>query len=268
MILKKNNLIKVKKGSEYQYEVISDRTIVKGIVAPDPSDFFVEDTLDLQLLRLLPGSQQQYWLTINAEGIAPGLYRGNIIFQVGDDEVLVPLAITILSFDLKETKIIHSIYYRGFLNPDGEGSISSEQKDRKQLLLDFKNMKAHGIKNPGVYQPIRTRKKWKDYTAKSLENAMHEYFKIRRAAGFENSELYYLGVTTGKSKSDSAISSVVRGYEKVKTIAKEYGFNTIYLYGCDEAKGNDLIAQKKYGKRSGLEMEKYSLLVQRVMSSW
>ena len=242
---KKHNYAKIKKNLKYQYENISNKKIVKKRVVPSTSDFFIEDALYLKSLNLPPNQQQQYWLTINAAGVKPGVYKGNILLKTVNEKVLIPLSITILPFNLEEAKIIHSIYYRGILDPDGWSSISSENKNRRQLLSEFKNMKSHGIKNPNVYQPIRPKKKWKGYSPAILEDTMNEYFKLRREAGFKNTSLYYLGVTTGRSQSDLAIKSVTKAYEKVKSIAEKYGFNTVYLYGSDEAKGNDLLAQKK-----------------------
>jgi hypothetical protein len=60
------------------------------------------------------------------------------------------------------------------LDPQGLGSISSEEKSKVQLAAELKDMVDHGITNPILYQ---------GFGNKAL---LKEHLAMRRAAGMSN----------------------------------------------------------------------------------
>lgn len=243
-------LVKVEGEDNYlkvnnEYIKISDREIQSGMVIPEAKDFLVQDADTLVSINLPSNKNQQYWLTIDSAGMPPGEYSAQIQLDVNNDKLLVPLILKILPFELKETKLIHSIYYRGVLRPGGEGSISSEYKSPEQLTAEFTNLKSHGIKNPTVYQPLKSKKKWAKYSQRQLDKSLKKYLKIRSVSGFNDKDLFFLGTTTGRSSSAKSLASVVYSYKKIQKIADDYGYSQVYIYGSDEAKKDKLTSQKQ-----------------------
>ena len=240
----KRNLLKVRKNGRFEYIDISNRKKKKKIYAPKLRNFDVQDSVVLEDVRLSPKTQLQYWLLVYTGSVTAGTYPGTVDLMVDGQPLRIPIEIRVLPYRLVKSEIIHSIYYRGVLSPDGAGTISSEEKSRKQLKAELENLHRHGISNPTVYQPLVPRKKWKKYTEAQLDGALNSYFAIRREVGFENRDLYYLGLTTGSVKSDKVTAFLKGALRKLSDIAGKYGFEQIYFYGSDEAKGEKLTAQK------------------------
>lgn len=238
------NYLQVGSGQK-SYVDISKRVEVEEQQILSIDEFYVEDSSELQEIKLSPGEYQQYWVALDSKNSISGIYQGNISLKINGTSVLIPLEIVVLPFNLVDSNIEHSLYYRGCLDPDGKGSISSELKSASQLEAELKNIKDHGIKNPTVYQVVEPRKKWAGFSAELLEKTMDDYFRIRKNVGFQSGDLYYLGMTTGTGGADTAIASVVNSFKNVKSIAQKNGFSQTYIYGTDEATGDELLAQKK-----------------------
>ncbi|GAH00483.1 unnamed protein product, partial [marine sediment metagenome] len=64
----------------------------------------------------------------------------------------MPVEITVLPFQLAAPMLEYSIYYRGKLTADGRGTITSEGKSREQFAAEMRDMVAHGVVNPTIYQ--------------------------------------------------------------------------------------------------------------------
>ena len=142
----------------------------------------------LQPVDVPAQSAKQFWLTMHVPADAqPGTHRGAVKLQAeGRREVELPLTLTVYPFALAASPVTYSIYYRGVLTPDGRGSISSEAKSEQQYAADMRDLAAHGVLYPTLYQELD-----KDLLPKALG--------LRRQAGLPSGALYSPGVGLGNT---------------------------------------------------------------------
>ena len=178
----------------------------------------------LQPFAVPANTFKQCWLTIQVPADAKaGVYRGTITIAPDAGAAFAqPVELTVLPFTLDEPKIICSIYYRGRLHK-GKPVCNSERKTEEQLLAEFKDMVAHGVTNPTVYQ--------------GLGADLERYFQLRQEAGMRGGPLLFLG----GSNPDNA--------KNVIALARKYGFTDVYFYGIDERSGDELRAQRAWYDR-------------------
>jgi len=228
-----NNYLRLESG---EYVNISKSANSRGFTTPTPDELPVRDASALQPLTIKQNSNRQFWVTLHVPANAKaGNYRADIQLYQGDQLLTaIPVFVEVLPFTLDEPLIGYSIYYRGVLDEAWpNGSISSEYKSKQQLLSDFHNLYAHGITNPAVYQKYAT-------------GLLEEVFKIRRQAGMSESRMLYVGAT-GTSGNDGVVSPTVPGMvTNVLGIAGRYGFDDVFFYARDEAKGELLLTQFVY----------------------
>lgn len=178
----------------------------------------------LQPFAVPANTFKQCWLTIQVPADAKaGVYRGTITIAPDAGAAFAqPVELTVLPFTLDEPKIICSIYYRGRLHK-GKPVCNSERKTEEQLLAELKDMVAHGVTNPTVYQ--------------GLGPDLERYFQLRQEAGMRGGPLLFLG----GSNPDNAKSVIA--------LARKYGFTDVYFYGIDERSGDELRAQRAWYDR-------------------
>ncbi|NMA41026.1 MAG: hypothetical protein GX937_12720 [Lentisphaerae bacterium] len=178
----------------------------------------------LQPFAVPANTFKQCWLTIQVPADAKaGVYRGTITIAPDAGAAFAqPVELTVLPFTLDEPKIICSIYYRGRLHK-GKPVCNSERKTEEQLLAELKDMVAHGVTNPTVYQ--------------GLGPDLERYFQLRQEAGMRGGPLLFLG----GSNPDNA--------KNVIALARKYGFTDVYFYGIDERSGDELRAQRAWYDR-------------------
>lgn len=226
-----DNYLRLIDGS---YTHISAPGRVRQELTPTADEFPVEDADELQPLTLKNGENRQLWLTLFVPpGAAPGIYSATVTVSQSDKRLVnIPVEIEVLPFELAEPVIDYSIYYRGKLDRKWpEGTVSSEYKSRAQMLSDFKNMAAHRILNPAVYQYFST-------------GLLDDVLELRRQAGLDNSKLFYLGVPQASVKSDAPVSpQLAPTIRTVLKAAADFGVEDIYFYSRDEAKGDELRSQ-------------------------
>jgi len=167
---------------------------------------------------------KQCWLTLHVPADAKaGVYRGTITIAPDAGAAFAqPVELTVLPFTLDEPKIICSIYYRGRLSKEPP-VCNSERKTEEQLLAELKDMVAHGVTNPTVYQ--------------GLGADLERYFQLRQEAGMRGGPLLFLG---GSSPNTA---------KHVIALARKYGFTDVYFYGIDERSGDELRAQRDWYDR-------------------
>lgn len=184
----------------------------------------MRDADTLQPFNVPAQTFKQCWLTLHVPADAKaGKYTGAInITAAGGGAQSLPVEVTVLPFTLDEPKIICSIYYRGRLS-DKAPVCNSEMKTEEQLLAELKDMVAHGVTNPTVYQG----------PGPNLER----YFQLRQEAGMHGGPLLFLG-----GSSPDTVTSVM-------ALAKKYGFTDVYFYGQDERRGDQLRAQRAWYDR-------------------
>jgi len=192
------------------------------------------DANELLPVDILAGTLKQFWLTIRVpEGAPAGEYSGEVRLRTeSDTESHVPLRVRVLPFELEPPVLRYSIYYRGRLRANGLGSISSEWKSARQYEAEMRDLKAHGVEYPTVYQGYDT-------------DLLNQMFHLRDRAGLPKGPLYTLGIGTGASGRPEQLAALKNGVKRWIDIASAHGYGPVYVYGIDEAKGERLKAQQK-----------------------
>lgn len=235
----RKNFLRVGRADRVSYTEVSSKENSGVLVQPSNEQLAVNDAKVLQPLRLEENTNQQIWITFKVSADArPGNYRGDLIIEAEEGgEVRLPVSLSVSPYHLQAPKLIYSLYYRGILAGDDVGSISSERKSAQQMLNDFLNMKAHGISNPTIYQPYGD------------INGFERVMALREEAGFDNKELYLLGITTGNYSDQGDVQERLRGFEKIRKVSKKYGVESLYVYGIDEADPDKITGQYPLWKK-------------------
>ncbi|NPV48813.1 MAG: hypothetical protein HPY69_17880 [Armatimonadetes bacterium] len=190
------------------------------------------DARELQPLRIRAGAVREYWINVHIPiGARAGEYQGALTFRAVSGSVELPLRVTVHPFDLAPSRLIYSIYYRGFLAPDGQPTISSEGKSAQQYAAEIANMRDHGVLYPTNYQA------WDPVL-------LPRVMQIRRQAGLPTERFYNLGQGVGQQQTEQERQSMVARVKDWLALARRYGYEDVYFYGIDEATGERLEAQK------------------------
>jgi hypothetical protein len=226
-----NNYLRLKGPSGTKLVSVSEPDSLRERVQASIEDFPIHDAVDLQPITLRRNEAKQLWVTVHVpENATPGKYTGSI--SVMDDRSSLgelQIHLQVLPVHLQAPRIQYSIYYRGTLSENP--TISSEHKGYDQFVAELKNMQAHGVTNPAVYQRLD-------------RQALSRVLDIRNGVGLDTSALFYLGTGTGNPQTKEELVELRRRAEVVKDIAKKHGIESVYLYGIDEAKGERLATQR------------------------
>jgi hypothetical protein len=237
LLVRDDRLIRVEDGQNSlrltsgEYVNISSPDDLRLKVVPKPDDFPVRDATDLQPVSLAAGESRQFWVTVHVpEQAAAGDYAGDIrvLDESGEALVVIPVEVEVLPFRLERPLIEYSIYYRGVLDPNRpEGSPSSEAKSRAQMLADFRNLKAHGVTNPLIYQDIGS-------------GLFDDVLELRREAGMDVENMYTLGVNMVDNNEGLVKPRLASEVSQTVSIAREFGAQNVYFFARDEARGEDI----------------------------
>ncbi|MFL2869416.1 MAG: hypothetical protein ACJZ8O_01595 [Pirellulaceae bacterium] len=128
-------------------------------------------------------------------------------------------------FELAQPKMIYSIYYPGKLSDEQPaGTIAAHYKSEEQMRAELSDMVAHGVRYPNLWQ-------------KYSEDLVPRVLQLRKEAGMSNDRLF-INMPAGAPHHSAG---KIEGWRK---LTKSFGFKDIYLYGEDEAHGNQLRIQK------------------------
>ena len=233
------NFVRLDRGNPVYEWVNQKKLAVPKQVLPTMHEFPIKDTKTFQPFALPRSTSKQVWATIFVPmDTPPGQYSGDIeVRSNGALQGTIKIEVKVHSFELAESNITHSIYYRAVLD-DARASVGSEYRNAQQLREELKNLLNHGVRNPTMYQPFLSGK-----------GHLREALQLRQALGMNNVPLYYLGVqTTASSLGTDSIQAEKKlrtVFSQVKEIARDYRFPSVYIYGKDEAKGGELLAQRK-----------------------
>ena len=239
------NYLRVGDRSSGTYVDVSHRQIKSSRDLRHAEEFQVADASIIQPISIGSGEMAHYWMNVDTSDLDAGEYRGYLLFTANNEELRLRFSLNILPYKLISSPITHSLYYRSVITPDQRSTISSEIKSTQQLREELLNIKKHGFTNPTVYQPIRSRKRWSNYSDQELAQSLDEYLSIRKELGFDGRKLFYAGLTTGAVTSEATIRGVVSSVKKVIEIALKHGYSEVYIYGSDEAKGEKLRSQER-----------------------
>jgi len=222
----RHNFVRVRPGSDRYLDVS-----VKG--GSNLAELQPRDADELLPVDIPARSLKQFWLTAHIpDDAAAGSYEGAVtLTAAGGLSAELPLRIRVLPFTLAEPALEYSIYYRGKLTEDGQGSITSERKSSEQLAAEMRDMVAHGVVNPTIYQ------RWD-------ERLLPELFELREAAGMRSSRVYTLGISTGAPQTEEALESLKEDVRQWLEFVRARGYDELHVYGIDEARGDELEAER------------------------
>ena len=233
------NFVRLEKGSPV-YEWINQKKMAASKqVLPTMQEFPFKDAKTLQPFALPRSTSKQVWATIFVPlDTPPGEYSGDIEVRAnGALQGTIKINLKVHSFELAESKITHSIYYRAVLD-DARASVGSEYRNAAQMREELQNLLNHGVRNPTMYQPFL-----------SDRGLLREALLLRQDLGMNNGPLYYLGIqTTASSLGHDSTQAEIKlrsVFPQVNGIARAYGFTSVYIYGKDEAQGAELVAQRR-----------------------
>jgi len=206
-----------------------------------PDTAIIKDADTLQPFDLDAESNKQIWITVHIPDSMPaGDYKGNIEIQAkGVSPLSMNLTCTVLPFDLQHSPIEHAIYYRGQLPATTKKGINSANKTQEQYLAELNDMKKHGIQYPTFYQ----------HKYKQMEEMFGIALTLRNQVGFPKDRLYSRGISTGNPTSTQDLTALGDEVTAWLNAIKGYGFSNLYVYGIDEAKGDELISQRAAWQR-------------------
>lgn len=196
-------------------------------------DIKPRDTRVLQPVDVKAETTRQFWVTVHVPpDAAAGEYTGKLMLTADEiPDSAMSLRLRVLPFDLQKPTLQYSIYYRGRLTPDGVGSISSEGKSAKQYAAEMSNLAGHGVPYPTIYQ-------------KFDEKLLPEALRLRQQAGLPAGSLFTLGLLTRNASSKTALESLRNNVHKWRHLISPFEYDTLYVYGIDEARGERLKSQQ------------------------
>lgn len=250
LLLKDDNLVKVDHENRHNYLRQADASsgnpyvLISGPENVDISSITPRDAVLLQPVDVEPNTNKQFWVTVRIpEGTRPGRYEGKLLLTPDNAPAkAVPVVVHVLPFVLEKPALRYAIYYRGRLgkyppgdsrygnHPSNRGVMNSNWKTAEQYLAEMKNLKAHGVEYPTVYQ--------------GDEKLFHRETELREIAELPRDSLYSLGAQTGNASSTEGITSLVRKVKRWVKVADEHGYGEMFFYGIDEAKDELLESQR------------------------
>lgn len=221
------NYLKINSNGEEQYIDISSPS------ATLPSDITFQDSNSLQPFSVSANTNKQIWVTFKIPTDTPsGTYRGTLTIKNNANAIgTVPIEINVLPFKLHTSPLEYGIFYSGKLK-DSVSRITAEEKTATQYELELRNMKDHGVLYPFSEQAY-------DTDAILLGQSLD----IRNNVGLPNDKLYSIGIRSNPT-SETGIATMVANIAKWKTVLSQHGYDKLFLYGKDEAKGSNLLAER------------------------
>ncbi len=222
----RRNFVRSAPGSDVYLDVSGPDSSALAELQPRDAD-------ELQPVDIPARSLQQFWLTAHIPAdAAPGSYEGTIgISAAGGPSTDLPVRVRVLPFTLAEPALEYSIYYRGRLTTDGQGSITSEAKSPEQFAAEMRDLVAHGVTNPTIYQSFD-------------ERLLGQVFDLREAAGMRSPRVYTLGISTGAPQTEEALAALREGVQTWLDFIRGRGYDELCVYGIDEASGERLRAER------------------------
>jgi len=190
------------------------------------------DAAELQPVDVPKRTLQQFWITVHVpDDVEAGTYRGEVLLKTAAGATSLPFEVTVHPFDLAAPSLTYSIYYRAKLSEDGQPTIGSEYKSEEQYRAEIQDFAAHGVPYPTNYQG------WD-------EARLRRVLEIRRDAGLPAGRFYTLGRQTGSATDAPQLAQLSADVKGWIEFCRPFGYDEVYFYGTDEARGERLAAQR------------------------
>lgn len=239
LLIKNDSLVRVNYEDQTNYLLIKNKSGKKRYVdisTPTeefPDDAIIEDSKSLLPFSLDGRTNRQIWLTMHIpEDAKPGKYTSRFrVSHSGGELWEFPIEIEVLPFKLDESRIAYSLYYHGALRDWKPRPFNCMDKTPKQLYLELKDMKEHGVLYPNNYQEIK-------YLEKNIQ--------IRNRAELPRERFYstLLDWFKGTPQSEPELSALKKRILDFRSIVEKNGYKQLYIYGIDEARGKELLDQR------------------------
>lgn len=228
----KRNLIRLDFAAGARYVSADELASTKDRLIVPTDDFPVRDASHLQPLDIPRNEAKQFWITLHVPVTAKsGDYMGKLFLRENGAIIeSIDLHVRVLPFDLSDPSLTYSIYYRGQLSD--KPTISSELKNRTQFETELRNMIAHGVANPTVYQRLD-------------REQLNDVLEIRERVGMVPDTLLYLGTGTGNPTTTKGLEELRGRIQYLLNIPAVSRYRETYVYGIDEAKDERLASQLK-----------------------
>lgn len=239
LLIKNDRLVETDYESKSNYLLVKNMSGKKEYInisdpsAKFPDNVIIEDSDGLEPFTIEENVYKQLWLTFHIpDNAASGIYRGSIKITYGNDRTeSVPVELTVLPFVLSESRIIYSIYYHGCLRSSKLRAFHCEDKTEKQLEIELRDMKEHGIIYPNNYQDA-------DLLARNLG--------IRNKVGLPGDYMFstllnWFSIKEGETQDTEKLKNRI---DVFNSILSRHGYRNLHIYGIDEASGQKLKAQR------------------------
>ncbi|MBL1215441.1 MAG: DUF4091 domain-containing protein [Ignavibacteriae bacterium] len=230
MSLRKNYLHINYENSQSEYIDVTSRKFE----FPDSAKIF--QAKHLKPFSIDSAAAKQLWFTIQVpENAAPGIYSNQIEIIKNDNTInSQQIELEVLPFKLDSSILRYGLYYHGELK-DYQRKYHFIDRDEERLEMELTDLKNHGV----LYPTIGQSKKY-----------LNKHLQIRNKVGLPNDRLFSTDVFNIHKlfKSDSIQNQIKNDIENYKSIIKMQGYNELYVYGIDEAKGKLLIKQRDIWK--------------------
>ena len=238
LLLKDDRLVRVDRDREENYvrstaaDGAETYLLCSGPTSEDLDGVRPIDAAELQPVDVAQRTLQQFWITVRIpDDIEAGTYRGEVLLKTPAGKTSLPFEVTVHPFDLVAPSLTYSIYYRAKLAPDGQPTIGSEYKSEEQYRAEIEDFAAHGVPYPTNYQG------WD-------EARLRRVLEIRRDAGLPARRFYTLGLQTGSATDASELAQLSADVKGWIEFCRPFGYDEVYFYGIDEARGERLAAQR------------------------
>jgi hypothetical protein len=246
LLLKDDSLVKVDYGTKTNYLKVTVNGVTKytDISSPGarlPQNAQVHDAVSLQPFSLKATENKQIWLTVHVPATTPsGNYYGTIAINApSQSPVEMTFCVRVLPFELEPAPLEYSLLYFGQLpsTPAEEQKVGIEGnwKSSEKYSAELKDMKEHGVLYPTINE-------W------YLDDAQSETLKLalslREQAGLPNDHIYTVGLLTGNPTGTGDLTRLKNDVAGWKRITAQYGYQDLYIYGMDEARGDVLRSER------------------------
>jgi hypothetical protein len=216
--------------------------LISGPDSDKMNDLKPRDAETLRPVDLEAATNKQFWVLVQVPGNAgPGNYHGKIHLTAANAPTQeIVLRLRVLPFVLEKPALRYAIYYRGKLTSFApgyqpklgkgmRGVINSEWKTPPQYLAEMRDLQAHGVDYPTLYQ--------------GNPGKAEPELVIRARADLPQGPLFTL-VGTGDVQDPQGLEKRKQLVKRWVELGKKYGYDEVYFYGMDEATGEKLIAQR------------------------
>ncbi|MGC9316771.1 MAG: hypothetical protein ACP5KN_01895, partial [Armatimonadota bacterium] len=230
----RENYLKLRYPEGEEYMWISFPRAEDAPAGPDGrvgiDDQPIYDTDELLPVTIPADTAKQFWITVKVPEYLPaGTYRGSVELRSGDEVVdALALEVEVLPFELEPNPLESSIYFHWGIELIPEpGSVKYNRRSFSQYRAELHNLLDHGVDNPTL-------------GVRPQSGMLPVALALRGAVGMANDHLYYLVART---------SLPAERIREIIQIAERFGFDDVYFYGQDEARGEALLAQREEWER-------------------